>query len=292
MNKDFETILKRYAMPQGINWESVRRKIEVELSLIQKPSDEGTAADEGREYDATEIDSEALIRTIKLLEAGGAIEIKGARGSVQIEDAALKHFVLLSLHKLLQMKWGLDKPTEEELQEGALSLFALGQDCADEVQVGIKEDLGNGFIQPYNSEELEALLKLSLGIKNYKKIRQGRGKNVAYYGDCVAAVLGAIPEEVKAAKGKTDLLNFVGEVMELEGILDNSVYNWELGELERAEASPICVTGGIRKKRQKMLAHWLEGARRIYCQSELPACKDCKNYGKCFISERLKNYTL
>ena len=237
------------------------------------------------------MDSEALIRAIKLFDAGGAVEIKGAGGSVQIEDETLKHFVLLSLHKLLQMKWTLYNPNEEELQEGKFKRLANGS--PDFVEIGFKKDLGGGFIEPYNSEELEALLKLSEGIKNYKKIRQGRGKNVAYFGDCVAAVLGAIPEEVKASKGKTDLLNFVGEVMELAGILD-SVPKWgELSkELERAEASSFYVTGGIRQERQKMLDSWLKGARQIYCKSELASCKDCKNFGKCIVSAKLKNYEL
>lgn len=297
MEKNFETILERYAMPQGINWESVRRKIEAELSLIliETPSWKKIIRKgaKGLKFDAMEMDSEALIRTIKLFEAGGAIEIKGEGGSVQIEDETLKHFVLLSLHKLLQMKWALYNPIEEELQEGKFKRLANGS--PDWVKIGIKEELWGGFIEPYNSEELEGLLMLSEGIKNYKKIRQGRGKNVAYYGDCAAAVLGAIPEEVKAAKNKTDLLNFVGEVMELAGILDNEPHWKKATEtLERHEKLGHYDLGADKKARKQIVANWLKGAGRIYCQSELLGCrgKDCKNFGKCIVTEKLNSYEI
>ena len=249
------------------------------------------------------MDAEELIRFIMLIEESTEVEVKGKAcdspvGDALIKDKALLKYILLSLHKLLQLRWNLHKPNEEELKEGKMELWGKGMNSKNSVKVEIKEALEGEegcFIQPYNKEELEALLCVAKGMKDYQALKAGRaGKNIAYLGDKVAEVLASIPEEVKAKIGnKTILLNFAGEVMALAGFLED-VPKWKSlsKELARCERMGYNV-GDVRKSRKKMLENWLAQAKKVYSQADLcKECRECKDFGTCPSSAMLKFYDI
>lgn len=290
MNKEkqagFEAILERYHLTKEVD--RISLQYVVELADFYMP-----APNEGLMF----MDAEELIRLIILIKGSAEVEVKGKAGKVAIKDKILLKYMLLSLHKLLQLRWGLNNPTEEELKAGKVNLFERGMNNNNMVEVGIKEVLEGeegGFIQPYNEEELEALLDVARGQKEYKKQRAGRsGKNIAFLGDMVVKVLACIPDKVKAGMSKTDLLNFAGEVMALAGFLKD-VPQWEekSNELARCERMGYDV-GEVRKSRKKMLENWLKQAKKVYCQADLrKECKECKKFNTCPTSEMLKYYDI
>lgn len=285
MQEGFNELLQKNDLPRDAHWKPLLDWAEMQM---QKPQDEGEK--DGLMY----IDAEELIRLIKILESSWEVNVKGSAGTIPLKDKNLLKYLVLSLHKLLQLHFGMDKPCEEDLKEGTIKLLAPGS--ADWVKVGIKKELEGeegGFIQPYDSEELDALLGMALGLKQYNRIQEGRGKNTFALGNKVAEVLASIPCDVKANLNKTDLLNFAGEVMALAGVLDE-VPRWkELSEeLVRCEKNGW-VVGDVRKERKKMLENWLKGAKEIYLKTELPdKCKECESFDSCAISQRLAYFDI
>ena len=285
MQEGFDAILQKNALPSDARWKPLLDWAEMQM---QKPQEEG--AKEGLKN----IDAEELIRLIKILESSWEVNVKGSAGAILLKDKNLKKYLVLSLHKLLQLSMGLDKPCEEDRAEGITRLLAPGS--ADFVKVGFKKELEGeegGFIQPYDGEELDALLGMALGMKQYQRIQEGRGKNVVALGNKVAEVLASIPSDVKAKMNKTDLLNFAGEVMALAGVLDE-VPKWkELSEeLVRCEKKGWLV-GDVRKERKKMLENWLKGAKDAYYKSEiLDKCKECEIFDSCAVTRRLADFDI
>lgn len=286
MQEGFNAILQKNQLPSDANWKPLLDWIDLQEYQIQGEEDER----EGLMF----IDAEELIRLIKILQSSWEVNVKGSAGTIPLKDTNLKKYLVLSLHKLLQLSMGLDKPCEEDRAEGIIKLLAPGS--ADWVKVGLKKELEGeegGFIQPYDGEELEALLGLAQGMKRYNRIQEGRGKNVVALGNKVAVVLASIPSSVKVNLSKTDLLNFAGEVMALAGVLDE-VPKWkELSEeLVRCEMKGWNV-GDLRKERKKMLANWLKGAKDAYYKSEITdKCKECKMFDSCAVTRRLADFDI
>ena len=163
------------------------------------------------------------------------------------------------------------------------------------VALGIKEPFEErgGFIQPFDSKELDSLYIAELGLVNYNTIKKGRGKRRAFLGDKAAAVIASIPSEVRGGFTKTDLLNFVGDIMELAGYLDNEVV-WKecTKELERYKELNLS-RGAITKQRKKIVENWLKGAKDAYRKADItPKCKDCKCYNDCHVSRVLQFYDI
>ena len=285
MQEGFDAILQKNGLPRDAHWKPILDWAEMQK---QKPQEEEKK--EGLKY----IDAEELIRLIKILESSWEVNVKGSAGTIPLKDTNLKKYLVLSLHKLLQLCMGLDKPCEEDGAKGIVTLLALGS--ADFVKVGFKKELEGeegGFIQPYDGEELDALLGMALGLKQYQRIQEGRGKKVVALGNKVAKVLASIPSDVKAMMNKTDLLNFAGEVMALAGVLDE-VPKWkELSEeLVRCERRGWLV-GDVRKERKKMLENWLKDAKKAYNKSEiLDKCKECESFDSCAVTRRLADFEI
>ena len=285
MQEGFNAILQKNALPRDAHWNPLLDWVEMQK---QKPQEEGEK--EGLMY----IDAEELIRLIKILESSWEVNVKGSAGTIPLKDTNLKKYLVLSLHKLLQLSLGLDKPCEEDRAEGITRILAPGS--ADFVKVGFKKELEGeegGFIQPYDGEELDVLLGMALGLKQYNKIQEGRGKNVVALGNKVAEVLASIPSDVKAKMNKTDLLNFAGEVMALAGVLDEESKWKELSEeLERCKEKGFNL-GAIRKDRKKMLEYWLKGAKEAYLKSEISdKCKECEIFDSCAVTRRLADFDI
>lgn len=285
MQEGFDAILQKNGLPRDAHWKPL-----LDWAEMQKQMPQEEEKKEGLKY----IDLEELIRFLKILDSSWEVNVKGSAGSVLLQDKNLLKYLVLSLHKLIQLSMGLNKPCEEELKEGKQEILAFGN--AEIVKVGIKKELEGeegGFIQPYDSEELDALLEMEMGYKQYNRIQEGRGKNIVALGNKVAEVLASIPSDVKAKMNKTDLLNFAGEVMALAGVLDE-VPKWKelTEELVRCEKKGFNV-GEARKGRKKMLEYWLKGAKDAYYKSEITdKCKECEIFDSCEVTRRLEDFDI
>ena len=284
MQEGFDAILQKNILPRDANWKPLLRWLEAQIMPpLYEIKKEGLMC----------IDTEELIRLIRILDSSWEVNVKGSAGSIPLKDKNLLKYLVLSLHKLLQLSLGLENPCEEDLKKGEIEILGLGSEF---IKVGIKKELEGekgGFIQPYNNEELDALLDLAIRQKQYDRIQEGRGKNIVTLGNIVADVLASIPSDVKAKMNKTDLLNFVGEVMALAGVLDD-VPKWkELSEeLDRCERNGWLV-GDVRKERKKMLENWLKGAKKAYYKSDiLGRCKDCSFFDGCGVTKRLADFDI
>lgn len=290
MKTKFEEILARYNLPKEVNWDALW------ISIDRRRNEDGMRKNHqmGEDVQVWDIDAEELIRLIMLLETNNHVLVQGASSSISLVDKALHKYLILSLHKLLQLKWGLENPSKEDLKCGKVGIIAEGAE--DFVFVSNRKAFSRKepfFIQPYDEEDLEKLLVLSKRLKECHQLKQGRGKDISFLGESVALIQASIPNEVKEGLSKTDLLNFVGEVMDMAGLMDN-VPKWKAlsNELAMREKNGW-VLGDIRKERQKMLANWVRRAKEVYSKIQsIDKCKGCKEYEGCIVPNRLKDFDI
>lgn len=287
-NAQFEAILGRYNLPKEAAWDRLKEGIlEHKRALDWQTSETECLQVWGQ-------DSEELIHLIKAVEGAGKISVKPDSGkAVTIEDKALQKYLLLSLHKLLYLRWGFDSmPAEEEAKEGKRWLLISGYQ--EPAKVGIKQPLEGeegGFIQPFTEEELETLLRASCWIKKAQKIARGRdNQNFAALGEAVIGIKADCPPEA-LKMGKTDLLNFIADIMYLEGFFEGVPDASKLSvELEKRLQNPSLISGDVRKERQKMLSYWVKAAKAVKLKTTHKKCSQCANV--CHLGKDLEQYNL
>lgn len=287
----FEAILGRYNLPKEAHWERLLEGL-LGRKMIR---DIYFNTDECLQPWAQ--DSEELIHLIRAVGKGGEIKVQPASGgAVTIQDKALQKYLLLSLHKLLYLRWQLDtEPTEEEKKEGCKWILINGY--KEPVKVPFKnllQDEEGGFIQPFSEEELDTLLEASCWIKEAKNRAKGRGnKNFAALGDAVIGIKADChPEALKM--GKTDLLNFIADIMYLEGFFEGVQDAQVLSEeLEKRLNNPARFKAGeVRKKRQQMLTDWVKAAKKVKLDTTYRNCSKCEDFEGCQISKNLQQYDI
>lgn len=283
----FEALLDRYNLPKEAAWDSLKEGVRFhKMVLDMKTSEEDSLQVWGQ-------DSEELIRLIKAVEGAATIKVLPDNGrGVTIEDKPLLHYLLLSLHKLLYLRWGFDsEPTEEETKEGRRWLLVDGY--KEPAKVGIKQPLAGekeGFIQPFNEEELDILLRVSCWIKEAQRIVKGKGKNLAALGDAVVSIKADCPPEVLKLC-RTDLLNFIADLMYYEGFFEGAPKAQALSkELEEDLQSPYKTTYGLRNARQRMLSDWIVAAKKVKMKTTCKDCSQCAKNKVCPVSKNLKQY--
>ena len=286
----FEAILGRYSLPKEAAWDSLKEGILGHKMML----DWHTSEEESLQV--WQQDSEELIHLIKAIGEGGEILVQPATGqAVKIQNKALQKYLLLSLHKLLYLRWGFDsKPTKEEAEEGSRGLYINGY--SKPVKVGIKQPLEGeegGFIQPFNEEELETLLQASCWLKEAQKIARGRGnKNFAALGEAVISIKADCPPEA-LKMSKTDLLNFIADIMYQEGFFEGVPDALALSvEMEKRLQNPLYTTGEVRRERQKMLTYWVKAAREVKLKTTYKNCSQCVDFENCPRSKDLEQYNL
>lgn len=283
----FEVILGRYNLPKEADWDSLKEGILGHKMML----DWHTSEEESLQV--WQQDSEELIHLIKAIGEGGEIQVQPATGNaVKIQNKALQKYLLLSLHKLLYLRWGFDSDaTEEEAKEGRKWLYINGY--SKPVKVGIKQPLEGGFIQPFNEEELETLLQASCWLKEAQKIARGRGnKNFAALGEVVISIKADCPPEALKLS-KTDLLNFIADIMYQEGFFEGVPDALALSvEMEKRLQNPLYTTGEVRRERQKMLTYWVKAAREVKLKTTYKNCSQCADFENCPRSKDLEQYNL
>lgn len=287
----FEEILERYNLPKEAAWDSLKEGIQGHKMMLDwQTSEEESLQVWGQ-------DSEELIHLINAVGKGGEIKVQPATGgAVTIQSKALQKYLLLSLHKLLYLRWELDsKPTEEETKEGSRWLYINGY--SKPVKVGIKQPLEGeeerGFIQPFSEKELETLLQASCWLKEAQKIARGReNKNFAALGEAVIRIKADCPPEA-LKMGKTSLLNFIADIMYQEGFFEGVPDALKLSlEMEKRLQNPLYTTGEVRKERQKMLTYWVKAAREVKLKTTYKNCSQCADFDNCPRSKNLEQYNL
>ena len=286
----FEAILGRYNLPKEAAWDSLKEGILGHRMML------GWQTSEEESLQVWEQDSEELIHLIKAVGEGGEIQVQPATGkAVKIQNKALQKYLLLSLHKLLYLRWGFDsKPTKEEAKEGSRWLYINGY--SKPVKVGIKQPLEGeegGFIQPFNEEELETLLQASCWLNEAKKIARGRGgQSLAALGEAVIRIKADCPPEA-LKMGKTDLLNFIADIMYQEGFFEGVPDALALSvELEKRLKNPLYTTGEVRRERQKMLTYWVKAAKEVKLKTTYKNCSQCADFDNCHRKMDLEQYNL
>ena len=287
----FEAILGRYNLPKEAHWERLLEGLLGHKMIrdIYFNTDEECLQPWAQ-------DSEELIHLIKAIGEGGEILVQPATGqAVKIQNKALQKYLLLSLHKLLYLRWGFDsKPTKEEAEEGSRGLYINGY--SKPVKVGIKQPLEGeegGFIQPFNEEELETLLQASCWLKEAQKIARGReNKNFAALGEAVISIKADCPPEA-LKMSKTDLLNFIADIMCQEGFFEGVPDALALSvEMEKRLQNPGLTIGEVRRERQKMLTYWVKAARGVKLKTTYKNCNQCADFDKCQIGKNLLRYDI
>lgn len=288
--EEFRSILIDYkllqeGMPVGKEWMPLFE----ELERLNNPCK--VEADKYPWY----IDSEELILLINLVRGGGLFrrEEKGEKGKVKIQykeaitDEALKKYLLLSLHKLLFLRWGFDCGLNEKEKElGQITIPGVG--CKEFAIVKPPKALGGtgDFVQPFSEEELNALLDISNALNEAKKIQAGReGKNRAALGNMVVRIKAECPTEVLDLN-KTDRLNFIADLMLFAGVKVPQQMRVETNNLH----NPIYSPGEARKARRKMLENWAGAARKVEEKTFYKKCQGCAEFEKCAISQNLKRF--
>ena len=288
----FEAILGRYNLPKEAHWERLLEGLFGHKMIrdIYFNTDEECLQPWAQ-------DSEELIHLIRAVGKGGEIKVQPASGgAVTIKNKALQKYLLLSLHKLLFLRWQLDSPpSEEELKEGRKWILINGY--REPLKVPFKNPLEDeeegGFIQPFNEEELDTLLRASCWIKEAQKIARGRdNKNFAALGEAVISIKADCPPEA-LKMGKTDLLNYIADIMYLEGFFEGVQDALELSEeLEKRLQNPGLTIGEVRRERQKMLTYWVKAAKEVKLKTTCKNCSQCADFDKCQIRKNLLQYDI
>lgn len=292
--EEFRSILIDYkllqeGMPVGKEWMPLFE----ELERLNNPCK--VEADKYPWY----IDSEELIQLINLVRGGGLFrrEEKGKKGKVKIQykeaitDEALKKYLLLSLHKLLFLRWGFDWGLNEKEKElGQITIPGVG--CKEFAIVKPPKALGGtgDFVQPFSEEELNALLDISKALNEAKKIQAGREeKNRAALGNMVVKIKAECPEKV-LQMNQTDRLNFIADLMCWAGLLEGEQGEMDLWNALKEAKEKGDNLGGIRQERKNNLRSWVNASRNVEIKTFYKKCQGCTEFEKCAISQNLKRF--
>lgn len=282
--EEFRSILVDYGLlqdcaPVGKQWEPL-------IELLQDLNNPLTIEEDSYPW---LIDSEELIQLIKVVGGAGATYFNNAeKGKGIISNRALKKYLLLSLHKLLYLRWGLDWGLNEEEKKAGKHLIP-GIGCKEAVIVEPKDALGElsgDFVKPFSNQELEALLDISKDINEAKRIQEGNeDKQRAALGNIAVRIKAECPNEV-LNMSKRSRLNFIADLMVFARVNVPQQLVIETANLQNPKYKP----DDARRARERMLKNWALAAKKVEEKTFYKKCQGCAELEKCAISQNLKRF--